>query len=321
MRIVSSLLIFVLNGCGDKKARNGPPNPIQTDEGLKESETNAYFNSPPTTSTKKPADTERSKPPTPATLSGGNGGAISKQLAGYGEIFELGRGSAAQVFSARRKSDGLEVAIKRNGNIGKGEREVEALNSVSHFDKFPKVFESFTNGGAHYIVQTRLGPTVVDIKKRYGDKALSLSLVGAIALQMVDRMEQLHSVGFVHLDMYPNNIAFELPAMKHIYLIDFGEALPLGKTRDEKTKQFDVRSLSHSVLQLLKPHTIFGDYKHFEDARISLAEMCAGLPHSVLKLFRYSHESMGVSDEPDYQYIRTILREELNPGYTGVIIL
>jgi serine/threonine protein kinase len=235
----------------------------------------------------------------------------------YDSLEEIGRGASGHVFKARRKSDGLQVAIKMNFDIPKGEREAMALRAVSHLEKFPRLMESASDGQSHFIVQTRLGLTVMEMERLRGP--FSVPTIGSIALQMLERIEELHSVGYVHLDLYPNNVAFELPDTKNIYLIDFGEALKLSNS-PIKTRRFDLRSLSHSVLRLLIPNTIYGDYNHYVDAKISLEDMCATLPDAILRLFKYTHETLGNDDEPDYQYIQSLLLE-LNPNYHGTIEL
>ena len=146
---------------------------------------------------------------------------------------------------------------------------------------------------------------------------LSDETVGSIGLQLVDRLETLHSVGFAHLDAYPNNLAVGIGAegLKELFLIDFGEARSITGDR----RLADIQSLSHSVLQLLVPGTPYGDFKHYQDSGISIDEMCRGLPEPVFKLFKYSHITLGFSDNIDYQFIRNLLKK-ITPNYSGILI-
>lgn len=60
-----------------------------------------------------------------------------------------------------------------------------------------------------------------------------------IGLQVVDRLEALHRIGYLHRDVKPDNLAIGLnEKSKVIYLFDFGLAHPVGaeKPQEEKGK-------------------------------------------------------------------------------------
>jgi serine/threonine protein kinase len=55
----------------------------------------------------------------------------------------------------------------------------------------------------------------------------SLKTVAQIGIQLIDRLEVLHKLGFVHLDLKPDNICVQLASKSfkkefYICLIDFG---------------------------------------------------------------------------------------------------
>lgn len=161
--------------------------------------------------------------------------------------------------------------------------------------------------------------------------AFHIKTVASIAIQMVDRIELLHSLGIIHGDLFPNNMAVGLTTeveQSKLYVFDFGESL---RFRDEstgvhykslrKTRLFDIQSLSHTILQLLRPGTPFGDYKHWHEhpTRPSLEELCRGLPSQVKDVFEYSHTELHKMDIPDYKWLRSVLLE-LVPEYEGSIL-
>ncbi len=50
-----------------------------------------------------------------------------------------------------------------------------------------------------------------------------------IGLQIIDRLQAIHKIGFIHRDVKPDNMAIGLKEKsKIIYLIDFGLAHPIG---------------------------------------------------------------------------------------------
>ena len=232
----------------------------------------------------------------------------------------LGKGSSGSVYlvSASGGEFALKVMRLRQSALG----EVEALSAVRGISGFQTLVDWWKSSSEVFIVSNLLGPSIESIRSSGGmPRDLSLATVGSIGLQLVDRIEVLHSRGFVHLDLYPNNFGVDAGSSgkTRLMLFDFGEAKQYIDSATDKTRQFDVRALSHSLLQLLRPGTPFGDYKHYQDSRLSLDELCAGLPPAVLRLFRYSHEQLGVNENPDYEFMRTLLRE-LAPEYSGVLI-
>jgi serine/threonine protein kinase len=240
----------------------------------------------------------------------------------YARVSLLGSGSTGEVYLARRHSDGAEVALKIARKDAAAERELQAYRSVRDLDGFPQLFSSFADSTYNYLVLSRVGPAISSYRQIGGGRSRRLpdATVGSIALQMIDRLEDLHSRGFVHLDMYPNNIALGNGRERNkLYLIDFGEARPIG---GEFNRRMDLRSLSHTVLQLFQPGTPYGDFKHWdgERPRVPLEEVCRGLPPALLLLFRYTHATMGPDDEPDYDLVRDLMLS-LAPEYSGSLIL
>lgn len=232
----------------------------------------------------------------------------------------LGMGASGSVYLV--SSSGGDFALKRTSYRDSALAEVEALSAVRGQRGFQTLVDWWESGKEVFIVSNLLGPSIESIRSWGGrPRDLSLATVGSIGLQLVDRIEFLHSRGFVHLDLYPNNFGVDAGSSgkAQLMLFDFGEAKRYIDSAADKTRQFDVRALSHSLLQLLRPGTPFGDYKHYQDSRLTLDQLCAGLPRAVLRLFRYSHEQLGLNENPDYEFMRTLLRE-LAPEYSGVLI-
>jgi casein kinase 1 len=59
-----------------------------------------------------------------------------------------------------------------------------------------------------------------------------------LGLQVVDRLEALHKIGYVHRDIKPDNLVIGFEERKKvIYLIDFGLAKRIEETRSEERKK------------------------------------------------------------------------------------
>lgn len=261
------------------------------------------------------------KPQSPAASFGDISRINSPSGQMYIFVSRLGQGACGQVFLARRDSDGENFAVKITaiGDVAT-DREVMSLGAVAGIPGFVQMVEQFTKGSHHYIVMGLLGRTIQGARAIGGGRfgPLPVNLVGAIGIQMVSRIQVLHSIGYVHLDLYPNNIAMGIgPMRERLVLIDFGEARPLVPGA-EKTRRFDMRSIAHSVLQLLNPLTPYGDEKHTGNTPLEL--VCRDMPKAVLELFRYVYTRLGPDEEPDYDLMRSLLAQ-LAPAYDEKIRL
>ena len=246
----------------------------------------------------------------------GGGEPVSGHVGSYEYIRLLGRGATSDVFLVSRGPNELFALKKARRNLF-DVRELEALTAVLGHRGFPQLIEFFEDDQFVYLVSTLVGESIERIRTP-GGKLITLPdfTVGSIGLQLLDRLETLHSVGFVHMDAYPNNIAVGLgrEGATELFLIDFGEARAGG------SRLLDIQSLSHTVLQLMRPGTPYGDYKHYQDSGVSIEEMCTGLAPAVQALFEYSHRALSVSTEDvDYDFVRGILRQ-LAPHYSGNLL-
>ena len=90
-----------------------------------------------------------------------------------------------------------------------------------------------------YLLMELLGQDLDDLKKRAKHQCFSIKTVLMIGLQVIDRLEALHKIGYLHRDVKPDNLAIGLyEKNKVIYLIDFGLAHSIGSDipKDQKGK-------------------------------------------------------------------------------------
>lgn len=63
-----------------------------------------------------------------------------------------------------------------------------------------------TDQGHEYMVMERLGPTLRLLQSKVKNKNFSIKTVVQIGLQLLERLETLHSMGYLHMDLKPDNI-------------------------------------------------------------------------------------------------------------------
>ena len=71
-----------------------------------------------------------------------------------------------------------------------------------------------------------LGPNLKELKESFKECKFQIQTVCMIALQLMNRLQSLHSQGYIHRDLKPANVVIGKNAEEanYIYLIDFGLA-------------------------------------------------------------------------------------------------
>lgn len=111
---------------------------------------------------------------------------------------------------------------------------------------FSKIYEFGYESEYHYLVMTLLGPNLDQLLKLCGG-TFTLKTTMIVALQILDRIEVLHSYGYLYGDIKPENFLIGLGAdSPFIYIVDFG-----------KCKRFKSRSTGQHVIYKENVHYTF----------------------------------------------------------------
>lgn len=171
----------------------------------------------------------------------------------------------------------------------------------------------------------------------------SLKTVLMIGYQAIERLEAVHSKGFVHRDIKPENflIGFKEGAMKIIHLIDFGlscsylgkknKHMPFGRSTQmigtlyylsvyghlgiKATRRDDLISLGYMLIHLLMGQLPWMNVKGSTKEKIknvfqikstiSLKKLCENLPGKILDYFEYVLK-LKFFEKPDYEFLKEI---------------
>ncbi|TVT99895.1 hypothetical protein EJB05_54707 [Eragrostis curvula] len=152
---------------------------------------------------------------------------------------KLGQGGFGQVYVGRRVSggssrigpDAYEVALKLEHQSSKAcqygpPHEWHVYQTLKGCYGIPSVHYKGHQGDFYILVMDMLGPSLWDVWNSAG-KAMSTHMVACIAVEAISILEKLHSKGFVHGDVKPENFLLGQPGSvdeKKLFLIDLGLA-------------------------------------------------------------------------------------------------
>ncbi|KAK9211160.1 hypothetical protein WN943_000534 [Citrus x changshan-huyou] len=164
---------------------------------------------------------------------------------------KLGKGGFGQVYVGRRIGPtntnertgpgAVEVALKFEHRSSKGcnygpPYEWQVYNALGGSHGVPRVHFKGRQGDYYVMVMDMLGPSLWDVWNN-NSHTMSIEMVACIAIEAISILEKMHSRGYVHGDVKPENFLLgppETPDEKKLFLVDLGLAT---RWRDSSTGQ------------------------------------------------------------------------------------
>lgn len=147
----------------------------------------------------------------------------------------IGKGSFGKVVYGTTQS-GEDICFKfekisnhKNNSILKEEYRI--YNYLDGGEGIPKIFQFGQHKSNRYLIMELIGPSL-DKFFNLCEKKFNLETTLFLGQQMVDRIEFVHSRGFIHRDIKPNNFLFGKFSRTMdlndttLYIIDFGLSAP-----------------------------------------------------------------------------------------------
>ncbi|KAL4291558.1 hypothetical protein GQ457_14G006370 [Hibiscus cannabinus] len=165
---------------------------------------------------------------------------IEKKLGkgGFGQVF-VGRRVSSVNTSDRNGSGPVEVALKFEHRSSKGcnygpPHEWQVYNTLGGTHGIPRVHYKGRQGDYYVMVMDILGPSLWDVWNN-NNHTMSVEMVACIAIEAISILEKMHSKGYVHGDVKPENFLLGhvgTPDEKKLFLVDLGLAT---RWRDSST--------------------------------------------------------------------------------------
>ena len=271
----------------------------------------------------------------------------------------IGQGAFGQIYISYNMRDNIAVSIKKEIKKAqkvpqlKTESKVyqallninsEDVSGAKQFNQddvqgVPKFYGVGELQDSYYLIMEFLGPNLLELFEYCGCHKFTISTVCLLALQMLNRIENLHKHYYLHRDIKPENFLIGMQEKANIiYLIDFGlskryknpkthQHIPYREGRSltgtaryvsinthlgiEQSRRDDLESIGYVLVYFLKGVLPWQGLKNGnrytrimeKKLQIPTEILCYGLPEEIIFYLNYC-KSLRYEDRPDYDYLR-----------------
>jgi len=263
---------------------------------------------------------------------------------------QLGKGGFGQIYLGRNIKENIPIAIKveENGTRSHLFLEYEILQDIQGDEGIPKVYK-FKQGHKHnYLIMELLGKSIDKLFSEC-NKNFSYKTIFQIGYQMIQRIEYIHSKGYIHRDIKPGNFVIgKGDKSKIIYIIDFGlskryidknnkKHIPYKEGKGltgtaryvslfthygiEQSRRDDIEGIAYNLIYLAKGKLPWQGvktknkkekHKKIMESKIAYSpeQLCKDLPDEFVNLLKYSR-NLEFEENPDYKSIKLMFKNHI----------
>ena len=246
----------------------------------------------------------------------------------------IGKGSNGTIFQGKNIINNELVAIKAESDI----KRIKFLDTEAYYlfclkgFGIPEVKSFGIYKKYKVLIETLLGE---DLRNLFKKKKVNIKDSCLIFIQLLDRLEFIHSKYTVHRDLKPQNIMFDIE-YKNIYLIDFGFAKKYRSSKTQKhikcaysnilvgsemfcstnatgrfehSRKDDLESAGYVIIFLLNKFNLpwakaidTNSVKEIKE-KTTEEELCKNLPKAFCDYMKYV-KRLKFEEDPNYNYLR-----------------
>ena len=266
----------------------------------------------------------------------------------YKPIKKIGKGCFGNIYSAIRLKDKNVFAMKTEKLKGNNNKILESeayyLFILQGFG-IPELISFGHTKKYNILIETLLDKSLEDIyiKENIPSNIIDICLIG---LQIIDRLEWIHSKDIIYRDVKPDNFLIGIKDPNVIYIIDFGlckkyrssktgkHILPKYSRKfngnlkfcspyaikgKESSRRDDLISLGYMLIFLLKKELPWDNYKGkitisklFEIIYLKendgFGKLFKNIPKELVEFFKYT-KKLKFEQEPNYSFLRSLLNK------------
>ena len=271
---------------------------------------------------------------------------------------KIGEGSFGKIYISINLETKEEYAVKletRESDSSRSLLEIEAyiLSNLKAFG-LPEIKLFGLSNDYNILIMELLGQSLENLFQSQ-NKSFSIKTACMVGIQMVDRLEYIHSRKIIHRDIKPDNFVIGRGQKSHIvYILDFGLSkkywssshkchIPFVKGKKltgtaryasinalsgyEQSRRDDLESIGYIIMyfirgslpwQGLKVNKKEDRYKKICEKKkeTSAKDLCCGFPPEFEKFVSYTR-NLEFTQVPDYNYLRNLLKNVLKKsGFT-----